>query len=183
MAAPQGSRSRSPSIFSQAGVPASTHTRNTTWSYFARNEASPSSPGSSTIVDSDPEYPISIEAYVKEKPEGSQARESNTREPPSHRRALWVPKRGVYTPAGPLSDHWFSIIATTIQYEFKNPDLLEEALESPGSGVGVVGLSCRTVGPDGNKPLANLGEAAMLAELRAEGYLRAGDMGGWLSSA
>jgi len=57
-----------------------------------------------------------------------------------------------------------------LQYQFTNPDLLEEALESPGSGVSCVGDSHRHF-TDGNKGLATVGEAVMKLVLKDQCYL------------
>jgi len=57
-----------------------------------------------------------------------------------------------------------------LQYQFTNTDLLEEALESPGSGVSCVGDSHRHF-TDGNRGLANAGEAVMKLVLKDQAYL------------
>ncbi|KAF4618379.1 hypothetical protein G7Y89_g14923 [Cudoniella acicularis] len=50
------------------------------------------------------------------------------------KRRLILP-RGVGTSAGPGQHAWLPVIQVITQYTFTNPDLLEEALETPGSGV------------------------------------------------
>src|SRR5688572_2201479 len=76
------------------------------------------------------------------------------------RQTLKAP-RGIYfgkgeTPA-PESNRWLAHIESALCYRFSNPDLLEEALETPGSGVVSVGATCRMCA-DGNFALARVGE-------------------------
>ena len=78
--------------------------------------------------------------------------------------------RGVRTSAGAGSSQWQLAMETVIQYNFQNPDLLEEALESPGSGVVVVGKHNR-VCEEGNKGLAIVGESVMKMVLKDQCYL------------
>ena len=82
--------------------------------------------------------------------------------------------RGVYlakdqTPA-PESTLWLQHIENKLHYRFQNPDLLEEALETPGSGVVCVGQGCRLC-EDGNKGLARIGEGAMRMVMEDVCYL------------
>jgi hypothetical protein len=60
--------------------------------------------------------------------------------------------------------------ATVLGYTFRDEDLLEEALESVGSGVLVVGAS-RRVCEAGNRELGVVGEAVMGLVLRDQCYL------------
>ena len=60
--------------------------------------------------------------------------------------------------------------AAILCYEFRDEDLLEEALESGGSGVRVVGRSKR-VCERGNRELETVGEAVMGLVLRDQCYL------------
>jgi hypothetical protein len=78
--------------------------------------------------------------------------------------------RGVYSSAGDGQSQWLLAIQVILQYEFTNPDLLEEALESPGSGVNCVGKSHRHF-TDGNRGLANVGEMVMKLVLKDQCYL------------
>lgn len=78
--------------------------------------------------------------------------------------------RGIWSSAGSGSSQWLLAIQVVLQYEFTNPDLLEEALESPGSGVNCVGKSHRHCS-DGNRGLANVGEMVMKLVLTDQCYL------------
>ena len=57
-----------------------------------------------------------------------------------------------------------------LEYYFKDVDLLEEALESEGSGVTVVGQSGREFS-EGNRELAKVGKTVMKLVLRDQCYL------------
>ena len=61
-------------------------------------------------------------------------------------------------------------VQAILGHVFRNVDLLEEALESPGSGVTVVGKTQRHF-LDGNRGLAKVGEAVMTLVLRDQCYL------------
>jgi hypothetical protein len=66
---------------------------------------------------------------------------------------------------------WLRLAAATVLgYTFRDEDLLEEALESVGSGVLVVGAS-RRVCEAGNRELGVVGEAVMGLVLRDQCYL------------
>ncbi|KAN0093650.1 Ribonuclease III domain containing protein [Hyaloscypha variabilis] len=78
--------------------------------------------------------------------------------------------RGIWSTAGSGASQWLLAIQVILQYEFTNPDLLEEALESPGSGVNCVGKSHRHFS-NGNKGLANVGEMVMKLVLTDQCYL------------
>lgn len=78
--------------------------------------------------------------------------------------------RGIWSSAGSGSSQWLLAIQAILQYEFTNPDLLEEALESPGSGINCVGKSHRHFS-DGNRGLANVGEMVMKLVLTDQYYL------------
>jgi hypothetical protein len=78
--------------------------------------------------------------------------------------------RGIWSSAGNGASQWLLAIQVILQYEFTNPDLLEEALESPGSGVNCVGKSHRHFS-DGNRGLASVGEMAMKLVLADQCYL------------
>jgi hypothetical protein len=78
--------------------------------------------------------------------------------------------RGIWSSAGRGASQWLLAIKVILQYEFTNPDLLEEALESPGSGVNCVGKSHRHFS-DGNRGLANVGEMLMKLVLTDQCYL------------
>lgn len=71
--------------------------------------------------------------------------------------------------AGVLEDKWQLRAESVLQYHFQNPDLLEEALETAGSGTIVVGRnrSC----PDGNRELAEVGQAVMELVLKDQCYI------------
>lgn len=83
--------------------------------------------------------------------------------------------RGIYNlfnaDSSPNGDALFPKAAAAILgYTFRDEDLLEEALESYGSGVIVVGKSKR-VCESGNSELARLGESLVCCVLRADGYM------------
>lgn len=67
----------------------------------------------------------------------------------------------MYISSGQGGIQWQLAIETIIQYKFTNADLLEEALESPHSGVTCVGESHRHLGIEGNKGLAAIGAKAI----------------------
>jgi hypothetical protein len=64
--------------------------------------------------------------------------------------------RGVRKFAGHVSSRWLENVQQIIKYEFRDPDILEEALESPGSGISCVGNSHRVI-RNGNTWLAAVG--------------------------
>jgi hypothetical protein len=79
--------------------------------------------------------------------------------------------RGIYTSFGPrASSLYLPTIQTILYYQFKTPDLLEEALESPGSGVTATANGKRRF-LDGNKGLAIVGEGVMKLMLKDLAYL------------
>jgi hypothetical protein len=78
--------------------------------------------------------------------------------------------RGVRSLAGQDSSKWLEHVQNIIQYRFHDPDILEEALESPGSGVTCVGNTHRNLGRGGNKRLAAVGTRAMELVLMSECY-------------
>jgi hypothetical protein len=85
------------------------------------------------------------------------------------RTPLPPPPRGIYHRFG--SESGFALAAATVLgYTFRDEDLLEEALESVGSGVLVVGAS-RRVCEAGNRELGVVGEAVMGLVLRDQCYL------------
>jgi len=88
-----------------------------------------------------------------------------------HRTEVKYP-RGVRTLAGTLENQWLRTLELpeNLDYKFLNPALLEEALESPGSGVVVVGDSNRRC-PEGNTGLARVGLSVMKLVLRDQCYL------------
>jgi hypothetical protein len=93
----------------------------------------------------------------------------SSQESGGHRTEPTLP-RGIWSSAGSGSSQWLLAIQVILQYEFTNPDLLEEALESPGSGVSCVGKSHRHFS-DGNRGLANVGEMVMKLVLTDQCYL------------
>jgi hypothetical protein len=89
----------------------------------------------------------------------------------SAQRTLHKPLRGVATKLEGGEDKWLDHVQTALGgYIFQNPDLLEEALESPESSVVVVGMSNR-VCKDGNEGLARVGQAVMKLVLKDQCYL------------
>ncbi|RFU28204.1 hypothetical protein B7463_g8137, partial [Scytalidium lignicola] len=103
-----------------------------------------------------------------------QSRNQLTRTPmeqsPRGQRTELVLQRGIYSSAGIGASQWLQNIETIIQYHFRDPDLLEEALESPGSGITCVGSSHRHL-DDGNRGFSIVGEAAMKLVLKDQCYL------------
>ncbi|KAG4433972.1 hypothetical protein IFR05_010552 [Cadophora sp. M221] len=70
-------------------------------------------------------------------------------------------RRGILTHCAPGSrGHFQSNIETILRYTFANGDLLEEALESPGSGITCVGKTYRRC-EEGNKHLAKVGKKVL----------------------
>jgi hypothetical protein len=66
-----------------------------------------------------------------------------------------VPPRGIYNPLEP--DEGFALAAAAVlDYKFHDEDLMEEELESAGSGVRVLGRSKR-VCEMGNRELMGMG--------------------------
>ena len=80
--------------------------------------------------------------------------------------------RGIVSPRASTYDqaNWRSVVQNILGYQFRDVDLLEEALESPGSGVTCVGTSHRHF-LDGNTGLANVGGTVMKLVLREQCYL------------
>jgi hypothetical protein len=85
------------------------------------------------------------------------------------RTMLVTNRRGIVTKTG-IEEGFDLAMGAIIQYKFKNPDLLEEALESQGSGKVVVGKSHRLC-LDGNTGLGLVGEAVMKLVLKDQCYL------------
>ena len=79
--------------------------------------------------------------------------------------------RGVTSSTGSreTDDKWLPAIQSVLNYTFRNPSLLEEALESPGSGVTVVGSESRAI-PDGNLGLASVGKKLLELILADQAY-------------
>ena len=70
-------------------------------------------------------------------------------------------RRGILTHCAPGSGGHFQVnIERILRYTFRNGDLLEEALESPGSGVTCVGKTYRRC-EEGNKQLAKVGKKVL----------------------
>ncbi|KAJ8066249.1 hypothetical protein OCU04_005331 [Sclerotinia nivalis] len=85
-------------------------------------------------------------------------------------RIIRLPSRGVthFNPA--TNKNWLPILQSYLSYPFTNPDILEEALETPKNGVTCVGKT-RRVCMDGNEGMAKLGEMVMRLVLREQYYL------------
>ncbi|KAF7938836.1 uncharacterized protein EAE98_001174 [Botrytis deweyae] len=88
----------------------------------------------------------------------------------STNRIIRLPPRGVshFNPA--TNKNWLPILQSFLSYTFTNPDILEEALETPKNGVTCVGKSMR-ICLDGNEGLAKLGETAIRLVMREQFYL------------
>lgn len=87
------------------------------------------------------------------------------------RRVEPILQRGVLSRAGPDGQkQWRFLVENIIGYTFQNPDLLEEALETPGSGISCVGASCRNF-YDGNGDLAKVGARVMELVVRDQCYI------------
>ncbi|KAK6612442.1 hypothetical protein H4I96_01655 [Botrytis cinerea] len=88
----------------------------------------------------------------------------------STNRIIRLPPRGVshFNPA--TNKNWLQILQSFLSYTFNNPDILEEALETPKNGVTCVGKSMR-ICLDGNEGLAKLGETAIRLVMREQFYL------------
>lgn len=77
--------------------------------------------------------------------------------------------RGVYEYSDADQEIYFEApIETILGYIFNDKDLLEEALESPGSSRRCVGDSHRNLGLNGNLAMANRGQAMMEGIIRAD---------------
>ncbi|THV54411.1 hypothetical protein BGAL_0027g00220 [Botrytis galanthina] len=88
----------------------------------------------------------------------------------STNRIIRLPSRGVahFNPA--TNKNWLPILQSFLSYTFTNPDILEEALETPKNGVTCVGKSMR-ICLDGNEGLAKLGEMAIRLVMMEQFYL------------
>ncbi|KAF7911092.1 uncharacterized protein EAF01_002600 [Botrytis porri] len=88
----------------------------------------------------------------------------------STNRIIRLPSRGVahFNPA--TNNNWLPILQSFLSYTFTNPDILEEALETPKNGVTCVGKSMR-ICLDGNEGLTKLGEMAIRLVMREQFYL------------
>lgn len=152
-------RPRSPSFITRPAAPnASQHSQH----------AAPSSP--TLTAHSAPEEGLGDQPYPpKAGASGAERVWPSNQESGGHRTEPTLP-RGIWTSAGSGSSQWLLAIQVILQYEFTNPDLLEEALESPGSGVNCVGKSHRHFS-DGNRGLANVGEMVMKLVLTDQCYL------------
>ena len=78
--------------------------------------------------------------------------------------------RGVRKFAGHLSSKWLENVQQITKYKFRDPDILEEALESPGSGIRFVGNTHRDISDWGNKRLATVGTRIMESVLTTDCY-------------
>jgi len=116
-----------------------------------------------------PHYPISpgstlvnSQATTPHSPDGLTSR--------GERIEVYYP-RGVTSSAGfrEAQDQWLPTIQRALHYTFRNPSLLEEALESRGSGVTVVGNKSRAI-PDGNLGLASVGKRSLELLLANQAY-------------
>ncbi|KAF7960838.1 hypothetical protein EAE96_000510 [Botrytis aclada] len=81
-----------------------------------------------------------------------------------------LPPRGIAHINPATNKNWLPILQSFLSYTFTNPDILEEALETPKNGVTCVGKSMR-ICLDGNEGLAKLGEMAIRLVMREQFYL------------
>ena len=155
-------RPRSPSLVTKCSIsPTSQYSQHS-------HHHVPSSPTLTTHSAPEPgvgdqPYPPSAGAAIAERVWPSHQESGGHRTEPTLARGIW-------SSAGSGSSQWLLAIQVILQYEFTNPDLLEEALESPGSGVNCVGKSHRHFS-DGNRGLANVGEMLMKLVLTDQCYL------------
>lgn len=101
---------------------------------------------------------------------GKSAGETNALLPTPGQRTELVLPRGIYSSPGIGASQWLQYIEKALDYCFQNPDLLEEALESPESGITCVGISHRHL-DDGNIGFSVVGEAAMKLVLKDQCYV------------
>ncbi|KAH8813122.1 ribonuclease III domain-containing protein [Xylogone sp. PMI_703] len=135
--------------------------------YSQESKASPKQPGGARGISQSRSMSTSREPLPHCNNESTSVRiEQSSR---GQRTGLVLP-RGIYSSAGTGASQWLPAIETIIQYHFQDPDLLEEALESPGSGITCVGLSHRHL-DDGNRGFSIIGEAAMKLVLKDQCYL------------
>jgi hypothetical protein len=152
-------RPRSPSFITKRSVSnASQHSKHPI----------PSSPTLTTY--STPEAGIGDKPYPPSEGAGIAERVWPSHQESGGHRTEPVLARGIWSSAGNGASQWLLAIQVILQYQFTNPDLLEEALESPGSGINCVGKSHRHFS-DGNRGLANVGEMAMKLVLTDQCYL------------
>ncbi|KAL3422214.1 RNase [Phlyctema vagabunda] len=91
---------------------------------------------------------------------------------PVHQRRIPHLPRGVLKPADGQAQDWLYEVQQVLSYEFRTPELLEEALESPGSGITSVGEGERYRHfLDGNEDLAGVGGAVIKMVLMDSCYL------------
>ncbi|TGO11803.1 hypothetical protein BTUL_0101g00240 [Botrytis tulipae] len=88
----------------------------------------------------------------------------------STNRIIRLPPRGVAHSNPATNRNWLPIMQSFLSYTFINPDILEEALETPKNGVTCVGKSMR-ICLDGNEGLAKLGEMVIRLVMREQFYL------------
>jgi hypothetical protein len=89
--------------------------------------------------------------------------------PPSHRfsksHTSILPRGVLHQPLPETALRWREAVEQILGYVFNDPDLLEEALEAPGSGVmyvgGGAGRTPRFLDKEGNRGMAMVGEKAM----------------------
>lgn len=81
-----------------------------------------------------------------------------------------LPSRGIPHINPSTQKNWQPILQSYLSYSFLNPDILEEALETPKNGVTSVGTT-RRICMDGNAGMAKLGEMVMRLVLREQFYL------------
>ncbi|CAD6442014.1 81b079d0-adcc-48ba-8edc-a0b0d8a4237d [Sclerotinia trifoliorum] len=89
---------------------------------------------------------------------------------PKTTRMIRLPSRGITHINPAISKNWLPILQSYLSYPFTNPDILEEALETPKNGVTCVGKT-RRICMDGNAGMAKLGEMVMRLALREQYYL------------
>ena len=167
-----------------AASPPKPQTENSAWEYPTTSELAHRSTSSATALPSirSPHYsqatekppflPSSSQAtHIKFQQTGEQIWVSSS-DAPGGQRTEGKHQRGCVMPRASLYDqsNWERVVQDIIGYNFRNVDLLEEALESVGSGVVTVGKSHRNCS-DGNIDLAVVGDATMTLILRDQCYL------------
>ncbi|KAB8304432.1 hypothetical protein EYC80_003830 [Monilinia laxa] len=78
----------------------------------------------------------------------------------STNRIVRLQPRGVHYFNPAANKNWLEILQAYLSYTFKDPDILEEALEEPNNGVTRVGITMR-ICMDGNEGMSRLGESVI----------------------
>ncbi|KAG0651720.1 Ribonuclease III [Hyphodiscus hymeniophilus] len=134
-------------------------------SIYSQDEKDPLIPTFTTPINEKGETELKYHGDQLWEPQSQSQASGGQRTEFKHQRGCVMPRASIDNQA-----RWKRRVQDILEYDFRDVDLLEEALESPGSGVTVVGKSTRHF-LDGNSGLAKVGEAAMTLVLRDQCYL------------